>query len=90
MKNLCSESRVPCGQTDGWTDGLIQQQNRVDYSVIKLYPKQKSKLFFMASALHTKHTVSQCSQIVRYMKVENGLVCVCVWGGLCVRVCGFF
>jgi len=36
----------------------------------------------MASALHTEHTVSQCTQTVRYMKVENGLVraraCVCV------------
>jgi hypothetical protein len=30
----------------------------------------------MASALRTEHTLSQCTHIVRYMKVENGLVCV--------------
>jgi hypothetical protein len=30
----------------------------------------------MVPALHTEYTLSQCTQIVRYMIVENGLVCM--------------
>jgi len=77
-ENPPSGNRVPCGQTDGRTNSVIEDSVTEYIGILgnKIIPKTKQQILFMVSALHTEYTVSQCIHIVRYMIVENGLGCI--------------